>query len=124
MADIVNLKRARKDKARAERENQAAANRRRFGRTRLEKAADKDAGGAQPPLRSTTRCWIAKSPSVFPTNRFTGRQRRPPKSRFRQFPHFPQFPLPVFASLAVPDCWHCLHAPDRRFHHVSRRRAL
>jgi len=40
MADIVNLKRARKDKARAERENQAAANRRRFGRTKLEKAAD------------------------------------------------------------------------------------
>jgi len=40
MADIVNLKRARKDKARAERENQAAANRRRFGRTRLEKAAE------------------------------------------------------------------------------------
>jgi hypothetical protein len=40
MADIVNLKRARKDKARAERENQAAANRRRFGRTRLEKAVD------------------------------------------------------------------------------------
>jgi hypothetical protein len=40
MAEIVNLKRARKDKARAERENQAAANRRRFGRTKPEKAAD------------------------------------------------------------------------------------
>jgi hypothetical protein len=40
MADIVNLKRARRDKARAERENQAATNRRRFGRTKLEKAAD------------------------------------------------------------------------------------
>jgi hypothetical protein len=43
MADIVNLKRVRKDKARAERENQAATNRRRFGRTRLEKAADAQA---------------------------------------------------------------------------------
>ncbi len=43
MADIVNLKRARKDKARREREADAAANRRRFGRTSAEKAADKDA---------------------------------------------------------------------------------
>jgi hypothetical protein len=43
MADIVNLKRARKDKARHEREAQAAANRRRFGRTGAEKRADSDA---------------------------------------------------------------------------------
>ncbi len=43
MADIVNLRRARKDKARREHESEAAANRRRFGRTRAEKAADKDA---------------------------------------------------------------------------------
>lgn len=43
MADIVNLKRARKDKTRRERETEAAANRRRFGRTTAEKAADKDA---------------------------------------------------------------------------------
>lgn len=42
MADIVNLRRARKDKARREHENEAAANRRRFGRTKAEKAADKD----------------------------------------------------------------------------------
>ena len=42
-ADAVNLKRARKDKARRERENEAEANRRRFGRTKAEKAADKDA---------------------------------------------------------------------------------
>ena len=43
MADIVNLKRARKDKALRERQSDAAANRRRFGRTKAEKAADKDA---------------------------------------------------------------------------------
>ena len=43
MADIVNLKRARKDKALRERQSEAEANRRRFGRTKAEKAADKDA---------------------------------------------------------------------------------
>ena len=43
MAEIVNLKRARKDKARREYENEAEANRRRFGRTKAQKAADKDA---------------------------------------------------------------------------------
>ena len=42
-AEVVNLKRARKDKARRERENEAEANRRRFGRTKAQKAADKDA---------------------------------------------------------------------------------
>jgi hypothetical protein len=42
LADIINLKQARKDKARREREAQAAENRRRFGRTRAEKAADQD----------------------------------------------------------------------------------
>lgn len=41
MAEIVNLRRARKDKARRERENEADANRRRFGRTTSQKAADK-----------------------------------------------------------------------------------
>jgi Domain of unknown function (DUF4169) len=43
MAEIVNLRRARKDKARQQRESDADANRRRFGRTKAEKAADKDA---------------------------------------------------------------------------------
>ena len=43
MAEIVNLKRVRKDKARRERISEADANRRRFGRTRAEKQADKDA---------------------------------------------------------------------------------
>src|SRR5258708_33374514 len=43
MADIVNLKRARKDKARREHERGAAANRQRFGRTKAQKAADQDA---------------------------------------------------------------------------------
>jgi hypothetical protein len=42
MAEIVNLRRARKDKARRERESEADANRRRFGRTKAAKAADKD----------------------------------------------------------------------------------
>ena len=43
MAEIVNLRRARKDKARQQRESEAEANRRRFGRTKAEKANDKDA---------------------------------------------------------------------------------
>ena len=43
MAEIVNLRRARKDKAKREREAEAETNRRRFGRTRVEKAADRDA---------------------------------------------------------------------------------
>jgi hypothetical protein len=43
MTEIVNLRRARKDKARRERESEADGNRRRFGRTKAEKAADKDA---------------------------------------------------------------------------------
>lgn len=43
MAEIVNLRRARKDKARQQRESEADANRWRFGRTKAEKAADKDA---------------------------------------------------------------------------------
>ena len=43
MTEIVNLKRMRKDKARQEREREAEANRQRFGRTKAQKAADKDA---------------------------------------------------------------------------------
>jgi len=43
VAEIVNLKRIRKDKARREREREAEANRQRFGRTKVQKAADKDA---------------------------------------------------------------------------------
>ena len=43
MAEIVNLKRFRKNKARRDRESEAGANRRRFGRTRAEKTADEDA---------------------------------------------------------------------------------
>jgi hypothetical protein len=37
MAEIVNLRRARKAKARTEREKQSEANRAAFGRTRVEK---------------------------------------------------------------------------------------
>jgi hypothetical protein len=43
MAEIVNLKRARKEKARRERNNEADANRLRFGRTKAQKTADTDA---------------------------------------------------------------------------------
>ena len=43
MAEIINLKQARKDRARRERDSEADTNRRRFGRTRAEKKADKDA---------------------------------------------------------------------------------
>ena len=43
MADIVNLKRARKEKAQRELEREAAANRLRFGRTKAQKTADQDA---------------------------------------------------------------------------------
>ena len=41
MAEIVNLRHVRKDKARQEREATADANRRRFGRTKAEKTADR-----------------------------------------------------------------------------------
>ncbi len=43
MGEIVNLRRARKEKERREREGEAAANRRRFGRTKAEKNLDRDA---------------------------------------------------------------------------------
>ena len=43
MAEIVNLKRVRKDKGRREHERDAEANRLLFGRTKAQKAADKDA---------------------------------------------------------------------------------
>jgi len=43
MADIVNFRRARKQKVRREHEAQAAANRRRFGRSRVEKQLVEDA---------------------------------------------------------------------------------
>jgi hypothetical protein len=42
MADIVNLRRARKDKARREHEREAEANRLRFGRTKVKKITDRD----------------------------------------------------------------------------------
>jgi hypothetical protein len=38
--DLVNLRRFRKDKARAEKDATAAANRAKFGRTKEQKAAD------------------------------------------------------------------------------------
>src|SRR6478672_2853948 len=43
VAEIVNLKQVRKDKARREREREAETNRQRFGRTKAQKSADKDA---------------------------------------------------------------------------------
>jgi hypothetical protein len=40
--DVINLRRARKAKARADDERAAAESRRRFGRTKLDKATDSD----------------------------------------------------------------------------------
>ena len=40
MADVINLRRARKEKARRDHSNEAQANRLRFGRTRGQKAID------------------------------------------------------------------------------------
>lgn len=47
MTEIVNLNRARKAKARAEKERQAADNRARFGRTKAEKAASEKREGVE-----------------------------------------------------------------------------
>jgi hypothetical protein len=41
MADLVNLNRARKARAKVERERQAAANRARFGRSKVETLRDR-----------------------------------------------------------------------------------
>jgi hypothetical protein len=43
VTEVVNLKKVRKDKARAEREREAEANRARFGRTKAQKHADEQA---------------------------------------------------------------------------------
>ncbi len=51
MAEIVNLRRARKDKARAAKDTLAADNRTRFGRTKAEKrAAEAERGRAETEL--------------------------------------------------------------------------
>lgn len=42
-ADIINLRQARKAKARADRQAKAEANRRKYGRTKAERAAEDDA---------------------------------------------------------------------------------
>lgn len=42
MAEIVNLKRARKGKARSEKQTKAAANRAKHGRTKAERALDRN----------------------------------------------------------------------------------
>jgi hypothetical protein len=42
MAEIINLRRARKDKERRDKASVADANRRRFGRTKAQKATDDD----------------------------------------------------------------------------------
>jgi hypothetical protein len=43
VAEIVNLRRVRKDKTRREQEREADANRLRFGRTKAQKRVDQDA---------------------------------------------------------------------------------
>jgi hypothetical protein len=55
MAEIINLKQVRKAKARRERDSEADANRRRFGRTRAEKLADKDAATRADKLHDSRR---------------------------------------------------------------------
>ena len=69
MADIINLRRARKARARTEAEAQASANRARFGRTKAEtRAAKAEAdripgpstapNGTRPrPANKASRCW-------------------------------------------------------------------
>jgi hypothetical protein len=47
MAEIINLRRARKDKQRRDKASEADANRRRFGRTKAQKAADDDTAARQ-----------------------------------------------------------------------------
>ena len=47
MADIVNLRRARKDQARSDKVAAAAENRVKFGRTKAEKTRDKAAADAE-----------------------------------------------------------------------------
>lgn len=47
MAEIINLRRARKEQERHERASQADANRRRFGRTKGQKALEDDAASRQ-----------------------------------------------------------------------------
>lgn len=42
MSEIVNLRRARKERQRRERDAEAEANRLRFGRTKAQKAFDRD----------------------------------------------------------------------------------
>lgn len=42
MSEIINLRRARKERQRRERDAEAAANRRRFGRTKEQKVLDRD----------------------------------------------------------------------------------
>jgi hypothetical protein len=63
MADVINLRRARKDKARREHEREAAANRQRFGRTKAQKSADQNAAARGRP-RSTTSGWSPASPTT------------------------------------------------------------
>lgn len=47
MGDVINLRQARKAKARAEKEAQAQENRARFGRTGAEKRRDVDTAGRE-----------------------------------------------------------------------------
>ena len=75
MAEIVNLKRVRKDKARRAQEREAEANRLRFGRTKAQKAADNDAKERERramderKLESTRRPERSEGPPAHPKER-------------------------------------------------------
>ena len=55
MADIINLNRARKAKDRQQREQDAAANRRKFGRTKAERQRDQQEAERRQRLLDGTR---------------------------------------------------------------------
>jgi hypothetical protein len=57
MADILNLRRARKEKARRDRESEAAANRLRFGRSKAQKEAKRDAEARAARALDGKRLW-------------------------------------------------------------------
>jgi hypothetical protein len=61
MAEIVNLRRVRKTRARVKAEEQAAANRVHFGRTKVEKQADRmEAARMTRDLEGAKRCRAEK----------------------------------------------------------------
>ena len=69
MADVINLRRARKDKARREHERVAEANRLRFGRTKAQKSADRDSATRSRRSHDDKRLEPGKSDECSPKDR-------------------------------------------------------